>query len=134
VSEWLFLNANNKINIILCKYSMWMWSIYKNIFQRYHLQYNTFMQFKVPKENVRVYWSQSHRIFVIIYFNSKIINQIKKKINKCKLTYNRLISCWNRKSSPCNITHYQISLNVRNSILFAIVFYSSFTCHAHQEI
>jgi hypothetical protein len=82
---------------------MWLWSIYKNIFPRYVElhgcvilpdangggQYNTSMQFKVPRENilvywlqshgiltfVLVYWPQSHRIFVILYFNSKIINQ-----------------------------------------------------------
>jgi len=30
-------------------------------------QYNTSMQFKVPRENILVYWPQSHGIFCIIY-------------------------------------------------------------------
>ena len=38
-------------------------------------QYNTSMQFKVPRENILVYIDQSHRIFAILYFDSKIINQ-----------------------------------------------------------
>jgi hypothetical protein len=77
---------------ILYKYSMWLWSIYKNIFSRYlelhgsvilpdtngRGQYNTSMQFKVPRENVLVYWPQSHQIFVILYFNSKTISNVKK--------------------------------------------------------
>ena len=43
-------------------------------------QYNTSMHFKVPRENILVYWPQSHRIFVI-YFNSKIINKKEKLIS-----------------------------------------------------
>jgi hypothetical protein len=82
-----------------------IWTYYvinKNIFPRYIElhgcvilrdangggKYKTSMQFKVPRENVLVYWPQSHQIFVILYFNRKIINQNKNnKINKCKLTY-----------------------------------------------
>jgi hypothetical protein len=33
------------------------------------------MQFKVPRGNILAYWPHSHGIFVILYFNSKIINQ-----------------------------------------------------------
>jgi hypothetical protein len=35
---------------------------------------------KVPRENVFVYWPQSHGIFVILFFNNKIINQNSKKL------------------------------------------------------
>ena len=42
--------------------------------------YNTSMKLKVPREIVLVYWPQSHRIFAILYFNSKIINQNKKNV------------------------------------------------------
>jgi hypothetical protein len=56
---------------------MWLWSIYKNIFSRYLEfhgcvilpstvgvgQYTTSMQFKVPWENILVYWPQSHGVF-----------------------------------------------------------------------
>jgi hypothetical protein len=87
--DW-FDKSRSKLN----KYSMWLWSIYKNIFPRYLElhgcvilpdangggQYNSSMQFKVPRENVLVYWPQSHRIFAILYFNSKIINQNKKNV------------------------------------------------------
>ena len=49
-------------------------------------KYNTSMQFNVPRENVLVYWPQSHRILVILYFYSKIINQNYKKKYSSNLT------------------------------------------------
>jgi hypothetical protein len=60
---------------------MWLWSICKNIFPRYLElhgcvtlpsavgveQYNTSMQFKVPRENILLYWPQSHGIYMCLY-------------------------------------------------------------------
>ena len=91
----------DKSRSILYKYSMWLWSRYKNIFRGilncmdvlYCLTPTAEGNITHPcnsryRGKMFLYIDQSHRIFVILYFNSKIINQNKKEcINKCKLTY-----------------------------------------------
>jgi hypothetical protein len=45
-------------------------------------QYNTSMQFRVPRENVLVYRPHSRWIFVILYFNSKTISNVNKFLTR----------------------------------------------------